>query len=138
MKNTKKRHVGGYLGLAFATVTAFFMIGCTRPPDAERIKADLIGQYISSGGGIKSNYEVSSMSQFQSFMIKDSKQQGNIIEYRISVVLKGEEEPIEGEVHVTYRKESGDWKLAAVRGDLMPRSRRLKSDLGSLPPPSIN
>jgi hypothetical protein len=94
-------------------------------PNDEKIKADLIGKEINSG---LSMWKFDSLSEFESFKIIDTQSSGNIVEYKVDVVLKDFSDGDTGyaTLLVNYRKENSEWKLANVTAGNSLRIERRK------------
>lgn len=81
---------------------------CAKLPPAEQVKADLIGQVIG-------NWRFDSPSEFQEFTVTDRGEQGDVAEYKISVLLKdSKQQNYKADLTVNYRKQDGNWVFASV------------------------
>lgn len=67
--------------LATPLVVSTGFIGCSRAPNAEQIKADLIGERMG-------NWTFASPSEILELNINSQKKQGQLIEYEISMKLQ--------------------------------------------------
>lgn len=100
--------------LVCAALAAFvLLVGCSKSPDTEQIKTDLIGQTMGSMFG---GWKFESLSEFQELKINNKKQQGELIEYDISMRLKDTNSGKEyrAEALRVYKKVDGAWKIASI------------------------
>jgi hypothetical protein len=102
-------------GTSFLLVALMvLMIGCSRAPDEQQIKADLIGHRMGSvfGGG----WNFSSLTEFQELTIINKNQQGNLIEFDVNMLLKDSSSGklYHAESIVVYKKSNGKWELASI------------------------
>jgi hypothetical protein len=100
--------------LVFAVMAVMILIvGCSKAPDSEQIKADLIGHEM---GDMGKSWKFDSLSEFKELAIKNKMQQGDIIEYDINMRLKGVRSGGEVivEALVEYKKVDGSWKIVSI------------------------
>ncbi len=90
------------------------LAGCSRTPEANQIKRDLIGQTMKSIDGLI--WKFNDLSEFQEFRINSRVQQGEMIEYGIGMRLKDATSGRQylADVLIVYRKSDGAWKLASI------------------------
>jgi hypothetical protein len=106
---------GSIRGMLTAVLLCLAIPSCgARKPDAERIKADLIGH--SVGSPLGNYYEFRSPSAYVDFDIKSAAESGSTIEYAIGVVLDQAAGKVRcyATLQVVYRKEDSGWKFASV------------------------
>jgi hypothetical protein len=92
---------------------------CGFSPNEEKIKGDLIGRTITTGGEgpFTRHWRFDSLSEFESFSIVDKKSSGDIIEYTVQLTVNDHKGDMRsGTCKIVYRKESGEWKIANVLG----------------------
>lgn len=87
---------------------------CTKEPDIDTIKGDLIGKHLS----IKDcedcrdrGWTFSSLSDIEAFVVLDKKRKGDILEFNTKLTIKHSLIS----ANILYRKESGKWKLILIQ-----------------------
>jgi hypothetical protein len=82
-------------------------------PSAGQIKADLIGQRIILDG---QTWEFAALSEFEQFEIKGENEQGNAIEYDVSMRLKDfvSDTQFYVELFIVYKDIDGKWELVSI------------------------
>ena len=101
-----------FVFLLLAAITVIFS-SCSREPDVEKIKADLIGQRLEMGG--LSSWRFDSMSEFEDFEILSTLKNEYLLEYKVRLKLGDTNgKTYAGEARTVYRKESGKWKFSLI------------------------
>lgn len=106
--------------LAALLVVSVFSGGCSRllaEPDAEQIKADLIGKDMPGlGGWPLPVWRFAALSEFQELNIKSKQKQGQIIEYDVSMRLQDLESKNRylADAVIVYKKANGKWELISI------------------------
>ena len=85
------------------------LVACGTSPDANQIKADLIGKKTME-------WSFDSMGEFQKFDIIKTSKQGDIVEYTIALAVRDMNtgKPSHGELFIVYKKESDKWQIVNV------------------------
>jgi len=93
----------------------------TAEPSAEQIMADLIGHDLIWEG--RPVWKFAALSEYEEFDIRDTKTQGNTIEYDVSVRLKdfATNTHFSADAFIVYREIDGKWKLISVVTKLFER-----------------
>ena len=96
-----------------AVAVIMLMVGCSKAPDTQQIKTDLIGQTMGSMFG---GWKFESLAEFQELTINNKNQQGDIIEYDVNMLLKDTNsgKMYRAESMIVYKKIDGSWKIASV------------------------
>jgi hypothetical protein len=102
--------------VVLAVTFLLFTVACNVPlgsPNAEKIKADLIGKQTPGGFG---GWRFESLSEFESFKITETNSSGDVIEYKVDARLKDVNtgNRYTANLLINYRKENGEWKLIHV------------------------
>ncbi len=107
-------------------IVAVVMISaCSREPDIEQIKSDLIGQKISSPL-FRQYWYVESLSEFKTFQITNKTKQSDILEFDVAIDLEGIRTKAPGTIaKVVYKKTDGKWKLASVSAVSLKPTRKV-------------
>ena len=104
--------------VAVSTVTA---IGCESPiqmqtqePSVEQIKADLLGQTLTSGGA--SIWQFAALSEYEDFKVNNKLSEANALEYDVSMELKDipTDTHFIADVLIVYKKNNGKWELTSL------------------------
>lgn len=121
--------------LAWLVVLASFLWVAAGParaadmPDADRIKADLIGRHIING---RMKWRFDSISEFEEFDIKSKRINGLFLEYKISVILKPETGDMgAADLVVVYKREQAGWRFVTVTDNrtLRPIPRKQEGEV---------
>lgn len=110
--------------IILATIFLMLAVACNVPlgsPNAEKIKADLIGKQTPN---VFFGWRFESLSEFESFKIIETNSSGDAVEYKVDVGLKDVNtgKQYSANLMINYRKENGEWKLIYVTdgGSLKP------------------
>ena len=105
------------------------IIGCSKDPNINQIKADLIGQTI---GEFLNNYKFNSLEGIQEFIINNKNKQGNIIEYDVSLRMSDTiGKKYRANILIVYRKAEKSWKIASISTKLFENlSREIEINSG--------
>lgn len=89
------------------------IIGCSKNPDINQIKADLIGQVI---GNLLNNYKFESVESIQELIINKKNNQNDIIEYDVNILMNDfiSEEQYRANLLLVYRKTGGSWEIVSL------------------------
>jgi hypothetical protein len=94
-------------------VLSVYITGCSKTPDVENIKGDIIGKIVKLNSS--QNYSFASLSDCKEIKIINQTQNGAIIEYNTEMQLNA---PRGGtftlKAKIVYRKEEGNWKLLSL------------------------
>lgn len=99
--------------LLLLTVATVIISSCSKEPDAEKIKADLIGQRIEMGG--LNTWSFDSMSEFKNFEILSKQKNKHLLEYEVRIHLidsRGNSRVVKA--RIVYHKENGNWKFRVI------------------------
>lgn len=99
----------------WSSVVLLLQLGaCSKPPDADQIRADLLGR--TMGDIVQGGWEFESLSEFEDVRIITSKREGGVIEFDVYMRLRDSRtgDQFDAEALVSYRKRGGDWEFAAV------------------------
>ncbi len=101
--------------LALLIMLSVILAGCSGQPepDVEQIKADLIGQRITTE---QLRWTFAALSEYEQFDIRGKQTQGNAIEYDVSIRLVDlvNDTHFSADVLIVYRKVDGKWELASL------------------------
>ncbi|MFC1989644.1 hypothetical protein ACFLVW_03660 [Chloroflexota bacterium] len=113
----------------FFIILCVILVGCSTQsePDAEQIKADLIGHNLAIAGSPV--WEFAALSEYEQFNIKGTQMQGNVIEYDISMKLldQASNTHFVADALIVYRKNDGKWELISVVAKLFDPASSLKT-----------
>ena len=89
-------------------------IGESSEPSIEQMKADLIGHILTTGEG--TGWAFAALSEFEHFDIRGKQEQGDVIEYDVSMRLVDLVSDIHflADVLIIYKHIHGEWELAAI------------------------
>src|SRR3972149_11942251 len=108
-------------------LSCFSFTACSKIPDTEQIKADLIGQGLTSILSMEYGmsqvipvWEFHSISEFQDFSIKSIQQWDETVEYDVTMRLKEltSNQSFLADALITYRKTDSGWELISIRTKL--------------------
>jgi hypothetical protein len=100
-------------------ISSILITGCESPiqtsePSVEQIKADLLGQVLTSDGAPV--WEFAALSEYEEVEINNKLSQANALEYDVSMKLKdiATNSYFIADVLVVYKKISGKWELTSL------------------------
>lgn len=98
----------------FAAVALTCLVGCSKAPDPQQIKTDLIGQTIESIGG--AGWQFVSLDEIQQLTINNKNAKGDALEYDVDMALKDIRtgQQYRANLLIAYRKNDGAYKMAAI------------------------
>jgi hypothetical protein len=82
-------------------------------PNEQRIKEDLIGRMIAANT-LDGTYKFSSMAQFRDLQIRERKQTGSLIEFKIGMDLEGPNRNYIASAIVVYKCVEGKWTFTDI------------------------
>ena len=93
----------------------FTSIGCSAisTPDAAQIKSDLIGNELPGLWG----WQFTTLAAFESFTINGKQQQGDTLEYDVTMRLtdvQWDTHILLVDAYITYQKVDGEWELRSI------------------------
>jgi len=90
-------------------------------PDVERIKADLIGNFMYVSDGLPAFWEFSSASTIQNGSIGSTRREGDLLEFNFTLVLADHETKDRGfyraDTVILYKEVAGSWEFIKVQGN---------------------
>lgn len=103
-----------YIQIALGTALIVLgLVACSKPaPDANRLKADLIGQTFEG-------FPINTPDSIESFDIRDSKTHPNLVEYTAAATfnIPSATKPLPATLKLVYRLDSSEWRLASLTED---------------------
>jgi len=108
--------------LALFLILCITLVGCGGPsePDVEQMKADLIGHNLT-GEGL--GWTFAALSEFEHFDIRGKQEQGDVIEYDVSMRLVdlSSDAHFLADVLIVYKQIDGEWELTSIVTKLYKR-----------------
>lgn len=95
-------------------IASFAVISCTKEPDIDKMKADLIGQRFRLEGFSRWIFE--SFTEYQDFKILNKLKNDNILEYSTEITARGSAIFVLDTKIVYRKKEDGKWKFVSGQG----------------------
>jgi len=108
--------------LTVLLLAMFLLFSCgyfAKTPDENQIKSDLIGQTMKFSNTF-SIEKFTSLNNFKEFIIKNKSEQGDIIEFDISMIY---EDTVNGttdsiEAKIVYKKSDSKWNIVSITGTI--------------------
>lgn len=101
--------------LALILIPSITLVGCggSLEPNIEQMKADLIGYNLTDEGA---GWTFAALSEFEYFDIRGKQEQGDVIEYDVSMRLVDlvSDTHFLADVLIIYKHIHGEWELAAI------------------------
>ena len=101
--------------LALFLILSITLVGCggSAEPNVEQMKADLIGHNLT-GEGL--GWTFAALSEFEHFDIRSKQEQGDVIEYDVSMRLVDltSDTHYLADVLIVYKQVDGRWELTSI------------------------